>query len=98
MSQHDSVAIRKPRTDDRPLWNVVLGLYGYPAVLVAHKLKLFPLLAEKPHTLQEVCDVLHIARRPAEALLSVCASLELATDIEVKPTWSYWSIVTGRKP
>jgi hypothetical protein len=20
------------------------------------------------------------------------------TDIEVKPTWGYWSIVTGRKP
>jgi hypothetical protein len=20
------------------------------------------------------------------------------TDVEVKPTWGYWSIVTGRKP
>ena len=48
MSQHDSTTIRKPRTDDRPLWDVVLGLYGYPAVLLAHRLKLFPLLAEKP--------------------------------------------------
>jgi hypothetical protein len=48
MSQHDSTTIRKPRTDDRPLWDVVLGAYGYPAVLLAHRLKLFPLLAEKP--------------------------------------------------
>jgi hypothetical protein len=77
MSQGTSGAIRKPRTDDRPLWDVVLGVYGYPAVLLAHKLKLFPLLAEQPHTLPEVCAALHIARRPAEALLSVCASLGL---------------------
>ncbi len=77
MSQHDTAAIRKPRTDDRPLWDVVLGIYGYPAVLLAHKLKLFPLLAEKPRTLQEVGEALHIAHRPAQALLSVCASLGL---------------------
>src|SRR5215471_18112593 len=77
MSQHDAATIRKPRTDDRPLWNVVLGLYGYSAILVAHKLKLFPLLAENPRTLPEVCAALQIARRPAEALLSVCASLGL---------------------
>src|SRR5215813_15016314 len=77
MSQHDAATIRKPRTDDRPVSDVVLGVYGYPAVLLAHRLKLFSLLAEKPRTLQEVCDVLHIAHRPAAALLSVCASLGL---------------------
>jgi SAM-dependent methyltransferase len=77
MSQPSAREIPRPRTDDRPLWDVVLGLYGYPAVLLAHRLKLFPLLAEKPRTLQEACDVLHIARRPAETLLSVCASLGL---------------------
>lgn len=77
MSQSDAVAIRKPRTDDRPLWDVVFGVYGYPAVLLAHKFKLFSLLAKKPCTLQEVCDALQIARRPTEALLSVCAALGL---------------------
>jgi predicted transcriptional regulator len=41
----------------------------------AHRLKLFPLLAEKPRTLPELCAALHIAHRPAEALLSLCASL-----------------------
>ena len=77
MSQQSTGEIHRPRTDDRPLWDVVLGLYGYPAVLLAHRLKLFPLLAEKPRTLPEVCDTLHLARRPAAALLSVCASLGL---------------------
>jgi len=77
MSQQTSETIRKPRTDDRPLWDVVLGVYGYPAVLLAHRLKLFPLLAENPRTLPEVCAALHIAHRPAAALLSVCASLGL---------------------
>jgi len=33
MSEHDAVAIRRPRTDDRPLWDVLLGVWGYPAVL-----------------------------------------------------------------
>ena len=77
MSQPDSVTIRKPRTDERPLWNVDFALSGYPAILVAHDLKLFPLLAEKPRTLPEVCEALHIVRRPAQALLSVCTALEL---------------------
>jgi hypothetical protein len=75
MSQHDSTTIRKPRTDDRPLWDVVFGVYGYPAVLLAHKFKLFPLLAQHPCTLQEVGDTLKIARRPAEAILTAATAL-----------------------
>jgi Dimerisation domain len=75
MSQHDAATIRKPRSDDRALMDVVFGLYGYPAVLLAHRLKLFPLLAEKPQTLPEICVSLHLAQRPASALLSVCTSL-----------------------
>jgi hypothetical protein len=39
------------------------GISGYPAVLVAHDLKLYPLPAERPRTLPEVCDVLNIAPR-----------------------------------
>ena len=77
MSQPASEAIHRPRTDDRPLWDIVFGIWGYPAVLVAHDLKLFPLLAEKPRTLPEVCEALTIARRPAEALLTVCTSVGL---------------------
>ena len=77
MNQHDSVAIRKPRTDGQPLWDIVGGLMAGPAALVAHDLKLFPLLAEQPRTLSEVCEALHLAARPAEALLSVCVVLGL---------------------
>jgi hypothetical protein len=75
MSQHTSETIRKPQTDDRPLWDVILGVYGYPAVLLAHKLKLFPLLAEKPRPLSEICDALKIARRPAAAILTTATAL-----------------------
>ncbi len=44
---------------------------------MSHDLKLFSRLAEKPHTLPEVCEAVGIASRPAAALLSVNASLGL---------------------
>jgi hypothetical protein len=72
---HPVEAIKQPRTDEKPLWDVWFGLSGYPAVLVANQLKLFELLAEKPITLDEVCRAKKLAKRPAEALLSVCTSL-----------------------
>jgi hypothetical protein len=72
-----SIEIRKPRMDDRPLFDVLLGLWGYPAALVANKLKLFDLLAERALIVEEVCAAKGIARRPAQALLSVCTSLGL---------------------
>jgi len=71
--------IRGPREDDRRMWDVLSGIFGYPAVLVAHDLGLFPLLAAEPRSLQQVCDALGIARRPAEALLAVCSSLGFAS-------------------
>src|SRR5436309_15760368 len=70
--------IRRPRSDDRPLWDVFLALRGYSAVLIAHQMKLFERLGESPRTLREVCEALGIERRPAEALLSVCSSLGFA--------------------
>ena len=78
MNEHTAGTIRRPRTDDRPLWDLQFGVWGHTALLVAHDLKLFPLLAEKPRTLAEVCAALSIARRPAEALLILCVSLGLA--------------------
>jgi hypothetical protein len=77
MSQYDPEAMGRQRTDDRPLWDILYGRFGYTALLVAHDLKLFPLLAEKSRTLAEVGEVLKIARRPAAALLTVCVSLGL---------------------
>ena len=75
MSQYAPGPLRQPRTDDRPLWDIVFGVYGYPAILLAHKLKLFPLLAEHPRPLQEVAEALKIAPRPAEALLIAATAL-----------------------
>src|SRR5215470_17316560 len=72
-----AVKIRAPRTDDRPLWDVFFGVWGYPAVFVAHELKLFELLSEKPLGLDEIAEAKAIARRPAEALLALCASIGL---------------------
>jgi ubiquinone/menaquinone biosynthesis C-methylase UbiE len=77
MSEKTIPAIQRPRVDDRPIWDILSGIFGYPAVLVSHDLKLFSLLAEKPRTLSEVCDSLGIASRPAEALLTVNSSLGL---------------------
>jgi len=57
--------------------DIELGICGYMAVLIAHKLKLFSLLGEAPRTLAEVCQALKLARRPAEALINVSLSLGL---------------------
>jgi hypothetical protein len=69
--------MRRPRGDDRPLWDIIMGIYGYQAVLLCHDLKLFPLLAAKPGTLAEIAAALQIAPRPAQALLQVCRTLGL---------------------
>jgi Dimerisation domain len=64
-----------PRTDDRRTWDVVFGVYGFPALLLAHKLKLFSLLASRPRSLAQVCETLGIKRRPAEAILTAAVAL-----------------------
>ena len=84
MSQPEPSQIRRPRADDRLMRDVLFGVSGYPAVLVAHDLKLFPLLAERPRSLGEVCDALQIAPRPAEALLSLNASLGLLEEHDAR--------------
>jgi O-methyltransferase/methyltransferase family protein len=69
------VELRAPRTDDRSVLDVVFGLYGYPAVLIGHRLGLFPLLDEKPRTLPQVSEALAIKPRPASAILTAAVSL-----------------------
>jgi len=75
MAEKTKLNIRTPRTDDRPLWDVIFGLYGYPALLLAHKLKVFSLLADGARPLSEICDALKIKERPAEAILTVATAL-----------------------
>ena len=75
MTQHTSSNIQMPRVDDRPVWDVVFAVYGYPALLLAHRLKVFALLEDNPRTLTEICDALDIKPRPAEAILTVATAL-----------------------
>lgn len=61
--------------DDRKLWDVILGLYGYPAVLLAHKLGVFPLLEHGALSLPAICERLNVKPRPVEAMLTAAAAL-----------------------
>lgn len=68
-------AITPPTHDDLLVWNVVGGVYSYPAALIAHKLGLFRLLGSRAGTADEVAAALEIPRRSARALLSNAAAL-----------------------
>ena len=75
MEQDTFPTIQAPRVDDRPVWDVVFAVYGYPALLLAHRLKVFSLLADGPRTLADICNALNIKQRPAEAILTVATAL-----------------------
>lgn len=60
--------------DDRPVMDVSMGIYAYAGIMVAHKLKLFPLLASGPQTLPDVCAALSIKPRPAQAILAASSA------------------------
>ncbi|HJQ22447.1 MAG TPA: methyltransferase [Blastocatellia bacterium] len=69
--------IRRARTDERLFWDLIFGGLNYHAVLVAHHLKLFALIAAAPATLTEICDSANLPRRPARAILTACVALGL---------------------
>jgi hypothetical protein len=75
MAKPKPIKIRKPRNDDRLVWNIQFAVWGTPAVFVAHKLKLYSFLAGKSRSLNEICAAKSLKRRPAEAILSVTTSL-----------------------
>ena len=79
MTQNLSSNTQTPRVDDRPVWDVVFAVYGYPALLLAHRLKIFALLADNPSTLTEICNAVKINQRPAEAVLTVATALGFLT-------------------
>lgn len=72
-----SGSFHKPAMDERPLWDVIRGGLVYYAVMVAHNLRLFPLLAAGPRTTSEICEALQIEPRPATSLLTTCAGAGL---------------------
>ena len=59
--------------DDRAVMDVHTEMYAYAAILAAHRLRLFPLLASGPQTMSDVCTALGIKPRPAEAILAASA-------------------------
>lgn len=76
----------KPRVDGAPLWDIVFGIIGYPALLVAHDLRVFEMLADGPRTLADIAGTLHIDERPAEAILS--ANVAMGTLVHAGPAFS----------
>ena len=69
-------ALEVPRIDDKKVWDVVAGLVGYQAFLVAYDLGLFSYLNEGPKSFVEISKNLGIEERPTEAILSTCVNLE----------------------
>jgi hypothetical protein len=69
--------IRHPETDDKIITELLTAIAGYQAFLVAYDLKLFERLRDRPLTIEAMAAALQIARRPAQAILSVCAALGL---------------------
>jgi hypothetical protein len=58
-----AVKIGKPCADDRLPWNIQFAVWALPPFFVAHQLKLFSLLAEKPRSLDEICEAKDLKRR-----------------------------------
>jgi hypothetical protein len=77
MNASASSAISKPQSDDHAIWDLIFAFWGSPALLVAHDLKLFSLLGEKPRRLDEVCGALNIQPRPASVLLEMLTAFKL---------------------
>ncbi|MFZ0415931.1 MAG: methyltransferase [Candidatus Acidiferrales bacterium] len=77
MNASASSAISKPQSDDHAIWDLIFSFWGSPALLVAHDLKLFSLLGERPQRLEEVCAALKIEPRPASVLLEMLTAFGL---------------------
>jgi SAM-dependent methyltransferase len=77
MQPHRHEDVRKPRSDDRPLWDLIAAARGYTALLLGHDLQLFALLGKGPRTLQEISAALKLASQPAEALLTLLEAMAL---------------------
>src|SRR5262245_13386827 len=75
MTDGSALEIKRPRTDDRAVWDALFGLYGYTALVVGYRLGLFSVLAERPRTVSEVCEALGIEPRPADVILTAAVSL-----------------------
>ncbi|MEO1199155.1 MAG: methyltransferase [Pseudomonadota bacterium] len=63
--------------DDALFQDILFGLFGYQAFMVALELDLFSALAKTPLAVAALAEQLGLARNSAEALVMVCLSLKL---------------------
>ncbi|MBI3773237.1 MAG: methyltransferase [Gammaproteobacteria bacterium] len=70
------------QVNDKVVWDIICGMIGFPAIFVAHELKLFSLLDCEPQTTSHICATLHTDRRATEAMLTVCAALGLIEQVD----------------
>lgn len=76
MPTQSSTGAGDPGVDDRPLWDVIFGIFGLPALFISHRLGLFRFVADRNPTLEELCDGLKLQRRSAQILVSAATSLD----------------------
>lgn len=69
------MTLTSPHHDDVAVYDLTLGLFACPAMLIAHRAGLFRRLGESPSTLKELGAALGLARRPTEALANTAAAL-----------------------
>ena len=65
--------------DNKQLVDIVSGLIGLPAILVAYELEIFPLLQHQALSKSEICHAKSLSDRAAGALLSMCTATGLLT-------------------
>src|SRR5277367_2533210 len=70
-----------PTSDDRPLWDLHLSGFAFPAVTAADELGIFDDLAVTPAAADEVAARLNLNRRAIRALLPVLASAGLLVQL-----------------
>ncbi len=90
---HSTLDVQLPQHDKvSGIFNVLYGLPAAQALLVAHELQVFELIAKnKALSLEAIAQTLGLQTRPAQALLSMCGSLDLlklniANEFEVTQT------------
>ena len=92
MNRSQRTGLQEP-LDDRLVTDVPMGIYGFLAILVAYRLKLFPLLASGPQTIPDICAALGIRPRPAQAILAAASAHGLVRSGQ----GSYWLAPVGEK-
>lgn len=76
MEAPNIVSAETSSANNKAVWDAFISFVGgSTAFMLAHELKLFPLLEKEPLTLQQICDALGTDRRATDAMLAVCTSL-----------------------